>query len=139
MNRETQELNKKTNDELCALITRLNSQLLESRFKMAVGEVDKTHVISQIRKTIARCMFILNQRGYDISIGSHGVYFIDKKNHKVENMTNKIQKILSEPINASKKVSQKQETKTQKLETKSTTKQTTKLGDKLASIKKESK
>ena len=139
MNRETQELNKKTNDELCALITRLNSQLLESRFKMAVGEIDKTHIIQQIRKTIARWIFIVNQRGYDISIGSHGVYFIDKKNHKVENMTNKIQKILSEPINASKKVSQKQETKTQKLETKSTTKQTTKLGDKLASIKKESK
>ncbi|MBP5256878.1 MAG: 50S ribosomal protein L29 [Mycoplasma sp.] len=139
MNRETQELNKKTNDELCALITRLNSQLLESRFKMAVGEIDKTHIIQQIRKTIARCMFIVNQRGYDISIGSHGVYFIDKKNHKVENMTNKIQKILSEPINASKKALQKQETKTQKLEAKSTTKQTTKLGDKLASIKKESK
>ena len=124
MNRETQELNKKTNDELCALITRLNSQLLESRFKMAVGEIDKTHVIQQIRKTIARCMFIVNQRGYDISIGSHGVYFIDKKNHKVVNMTNKVQKILSEPINASKKSSQKQEAKTQKLEANTNTKHT---------------
>ena len=103
MNRETKELNTKTNDELCALITRLNSQLLESRFKMAVGEVDKTHVISQIRKTIARCMFILNQRGYDISIGSHGVYTIDKKINKVQNVTQKVQKILSEPETTSKK------------------------------------
>ena len=103
MNRETKELNTKTNDELCALITRLNSQLLESRFKMAVGEVDKTHVISQIRKTIARCMFILNQRGYDISIGSHGVYTIDKKTNKVQNVTQKVQKILSEPETTSKK------------------------------------
>ena len=103
MNRETKELNTKTNDELCALITRLNSQLLESRFKIAVGEVDKTHVISQIRKTIARCMFILNQRGYDISIGSHGVYTIDKKTNKVQNVTQKVQKILSEPETTSKK------------------------------------
>ena len=108
MNRETKELNTKTNDELCALITRLNSQLLESRFKMAVGEVDKTHVISQIRKTIARCMFILNQRGYDISIGSHGVYTIDKKTNKVQNVTQKVQKILSEPETASKKETKKE-------------------------------
>lgn len=112
MNRETKELNTKTNDELCALITRLNSQLLESRFKMAVGEVDKTHVISQIRKTIARCMFILNQRGYDISIGSHGVYTIDKKTNKVQNVTQKVQKILSEPETTSKKEAKKEEPKT---------------------------
>ena len=111
MNRETKELNTKTNDELCALITRLNSQLLESRFKMAVGEVDKTHVISQIRKTIARCMFILNQRGYDISIGSHGVYTIDKKTNKVQNVTQKVQKILSEPETTSKKETKKEEPK----------------------------
>ena len=112
MNRETKELNTKTNDELCALITRLNSQLLESRFKMAVGEVDKTHVISQIRKTIARCMFILNQRGYDISIGSHGVYTIDKKTNKVQNVTQKVQKILSEPETTSKKETKKEEHET---------------------------
>ena len=111
MNRETKELNTKTNDELCALITRLNSQLLESRFKMAVGEVDKTHVISQIRKTIARCMFVLNQRGYDISIGSHGVYTIDKKTNKVQNVTQKVQKILSEPETTSKKETKKEEPK----------------------------
>ena len=111
MNRETKELNTKTNDELCALITRLNSQLLESRFKMAVGEIDKTHVISQIRKTIARCMFILNQRGYDIAIGSHGVYTIDKKTHKVQNVTKNVQKILTEPTAASKKETKKEEAK----------------------------
>lgn len=111
MNRETKELNIKTNDELCALITRLNSQLLESRFKMAVGEVDKTHVILQIRKTIARCMFILNQRGYDVAIGSHGVYTIDKKTHKVQNVTQKVQKILTEPTVASKKETKKEEPK----------------------------
>ena len=45
MNKEVEQLNSKTNDELCALITRLNSQLLESRFKMAVGEVDILRVL----------------------------------------------------------------------------------------------
>jgi len=106
MNKETKELNTKTNDELCALITRLNSQLLESRFKVAVGEVDKTHVIKQIRKTIARCMFIISQRGYDISIGSHGVYFINKKDHKIEDVTKKVQKVLSQPEQVAKESKQ---------------------------------
>ncbi len=124
MNKETKELNTKTNDELCALITRLNSQLLESRFKVAVGEVDKTHVIKQIRKTIARCMFIISQRGYDISIGSHGVYFINKKDHKIEDVTKKVQKVLSQPEQATKeskqqvaKDSKHQEAKDSKLQT----------------------
>ena len=79
MNKEVEQLNSKTNDELCALITRLNSQLLESRFKMAVGEVEKTHIIQKIRKTIARCMYILSTRGFNITIGSHGIYLINKK------------------------------------------------------------
>lgn len=116
MNKETKELNTKTNDELCALITRLNSQLLESRFKVAVGEVDKTHVIKQIRKTIARCMFIISQRGYDISIGSHGVYFINKKDHKIEDVTKKVQKVLSQPEQVAKD-SKHQEAKDSKQQT----------------------
>jgi large subunit ribosomal protein L29 len=103
MNKEVEQLNSKTNDELCALITRLNSQLLESRFKMAVGEVEKTHVVQQIRKTIARCMYILNTRGYTITIGSHGIYLISKKDNKSENVTNKVQKILSQPEAEAKK------------------------------------
>ena len=106
MNREVKELQSKSNEELCALVTRLNSQLLESRFKMAMGEVQKTHIISQIRQTIARCMFILNQRDYDISIGSHGVYLIDKKNNKVRSVTDNVTKIL-ENKNVSNKNSRK--------------------------------
>ena len=50
MNKETQELNIKTHSELCALITKLNSQLLKSRFKMVVDVIDKTHVNKQISK-----------------------------------------------------------------------------------------
>ena len=103
MNKEVEQLNSKANDELCALITRLNSQLLESRFKMAVGEVEKTHIIQKIRKTIAKCMYILNTRGFNITIGSHGIYLIDKKNNKSANITEKVQKILSQSEAETKK------------------------------------
>lgn len=127
MNKETKELNTKTNDELCALITRLNSQLLESRFKVAVGEVDKTHVIKQIRKTIARCMFIISQRGYDISIGSHGVYFINKKDHKIEDVTKKVQKVLSQPEQAAKDSKQQIAKDSKHQEDKDSKQQTTKI------------
>ena len=109
MNKEVEQLNSKTNDELCALITRLNSQLLESRFKMAVGEVEKTHIIQKIRKTIARCMYILNTRGFNITIGSHGIYLINKKDNKSENITDKVQKILSQSEAETKKSAKKQE------------------------------
>ncbi len=50
------ELNQKTNEELCNLIVRLKLQLLESRFKMASGELEKTHKIREIRKTIAQAL-----------------------------------------------------------------------------------
>lgn len=127
MNKETKELNTKTNDELCALITRLNSQLLESRFKIAVGEVDKTHVIKQIRKTIARCMFIISQRGYDISIGSHGVYFINKKDHKIEDVTKKVQKVLSQPEQVAKESKQQTDKDSKHQEVKDSKQQATKV------------
>lgn len=127
MNKETKELNTKTNDELCALITRLNSQLLESRFKIAVGEVDKTHVIKQIRKTIARCMFIISQRGYDISIGSHGVYFINKKDHKIEDVTKKVQKVLSQPEQVAKESKQQADKDSKQQEVKDSKQQATKV------------
>ena len=127
MNKETKELNTKTNDELCALISRLHSQLLESRFKVAVGEVDKTHVIKQIRKTIARCMFIISQRGYDISIGSHGVYFINKKDHKIEDVTKKVQKVLSQPEQVAKESKQQVAKDSKHQEAKDSKQQTTKV------------
>lgn len=117
MNKEVEQLNSKTNDELCALITRLNSQLLESRFKMAVGEVEKTHIIQKIRKTIARCMYILSTRGFNITIGSHGIYLINKKDNKSENITDKVQKILSQSEAGAKK-SAKTEAKKQEVQAK---------------------
>ena len=39
MNKEMVELNKKSNEELCTLVTKLDNQLLECRFRMATGEL----------------------------------------------------------------------------------------------------
>ena len=95
MNREFQELNKKPNEEICALIVKLKSQLLESRFKMAMGEVSKTHVLPTIRNTIARCLYILQTRGYKVTTGTHGVYLIEIKTNKVTDLTKKVQATLA--------------------------------------------
>ena len=104
MNKEFQELTKKSNDEICALIVKLKSQLLESRFKMAMGEVSKTHVLPNIRNTIARCMFILNTRGLKITTGSHGVFLIDIKTNKVTDMTKKVNAVLTQQEEQAKKL-----------------------------------
>ena len=92
MNKEVEQLKTKSNEEICALITRLNSQLLESRFKMAAGEIEKTHLLRQIRTTIAQCMYILNTRGYTVSVGSHGIYLIERKDNKINDVTEKVSK-----------------------------------------------
>lgn len=107
MNKEVEQLKTKSNEELCALITRLNSQLLESRFKMAMGEVEKTHMLPQIRQTVARCMFILNQRGLKISVGSHGIYLIDKKTKKPTAITQKVQDLLKAQASGNAKATKK--------------------------------
>ena len=142
MNKEMKELNAKSNEEICALIARLNSQLLESRFKMAVGEVEKTHLLSQIRKTIARCMYMLNTRGFTISVGSHGIYLIDKKTNKITNMTDLVKKFLTtEGVVDTKKVEKKIETKQEEKQAKTPTKKSVTKKDvtKESTTKKETK
>ena len=96
MNKEVEQLKTKSNEEICALITRLNSQLLESRFKMAAGEIEKTHLLRQIRTTIAQCMYILNTRGYTVSVGSHGIYLIERKDNKINDVTEKVSKLIND-------------------------------------------
>ncbi|MGL4951763.1 MAG: 50S ribosomal protein L29 [Mycoplasma sp.] len=58
----TKDLRKKTNAELAELISKCKQQLLQIRFNVANGEVEKLHVIPEIRKTIARSLTILNER-----------------------------------------------------------------------------
>lgn len=61
----TKDLRKKSNAELAELITKCKQQLLEIRFNVANGEAEKLHVISDIKKTIARSLTILNERALE--------------------------------------------------------------------------
>lgn len=71
-----------TNEQLCAILARLKSQLIEARFKMSSGELEKLNVISQIKRTIARILTELTQRGFKASVCSYGVVLYDLKNKK---------------------------------------------------------
>jgi large subunit ribosomal protein L29 len=88
------ELRAKTNEELCSLIMRLKLQLLESRFRMASGELEKTNTLPEIRKTIARSLTILNERGIKLSIGTHGITMRNTKTNEVKSITNVVQEAL---------------------------------------------
>jgi large subunit ribosomal protein L29 len=88
------ELRAKTNEELCTLIMRLKLQLLESRFRMASGELDKTNALVDVRKTIARALTILHQRNIKLTIGTHGVTMYDTKNNTVKSINNLVEESL---------------------------------------------
>ncbi len=61
-NSMTKDLRKKSNAELAELISKCKEQLLQIRFSVANGEAEKLHVVSGIKKTIARSLTILNER-----------------------------------------------------------------------------
>ncbi|XQP55456.1 MAG: 50S ribosomal protein L29 [Mycoplasmoidaceae bacterium] len=117
MNKKFQqkEFAKMSNEELCAIAARLKFQLVEARFKMSSGELDKVNVINQIRKTIARIFTELTNRGYKVSIGSHGVtmYEIAKGNKPVALDPKKLQEFMEkdEKDNKKKKPAAKAEEK----------------------------
>lgn len=74
------ELIKKTDNELGHLILKLKHKLLEMRFRIANGEVEELHKVSEIKKTIARTMTVLTQRGIKISFTTHAIQLINKDN-----------------------------------------------------------
>jgi large subunit ribosomal protein L29 len=88
------ELRTKTNEQLCSLIMRLKLQLLESRFKMASGELEKTNKLPEIRKTIARALTVLGERDIKLSIGTHGITMINKKTGQTQSITNVVEDAL---------------------------------------------
>jgi large subunit ribosomal protein L29 len=92
-NSVNKELRTKTNEELCALVFRMKMQLLESRFKMAAGDMEKTHTIVDIRRTVARILTILKQRKIDLTIGTHGVTMYDRNDNTVTSLTKYVQAI----------------------------------------------
>lgn len=107
MNKKFQqkEFAKMSNEELCAIAARLKFQLVEARFKMSSGELEKVNIVNQIRKTIAKIFTELTNRGYKVSIGSHGVtmYEIDKGNKPVPLDPKKLQEFMEKENKDNKK------------------------------------
>lgn len=139
MNKKFQqkEFAKMSNEELCAIATRLKFQLVEARFKMSSGELEKVNLVKQIRKTIAKIFTELTNRGYKVSIGSHGVtmYEIDKKNKPTPLDPKKLQSLMDKQEKDTKqakpaaKAEDKKETKPAAKEVKPAAKEV-KKGDK---------
>jgi len=77
---KNKEFEKMSNEELCAIAMRLKIQLVEARFKMSSGEIEKISVIKQIRRMIAKIFTELTNRGFKVSIGAHGITMYDIKN-----------------------------------------------------------
>ncbi|XQP55727.1 MAG: 50S ribosomal protein L29 [Mycoplasmoidaceae bacterium] len=111
MNKKFQqkEFAKMSNEELCAIAARLKFQLVEARFKMSSGEIEKISVVNQIRKTIAKIFTELTNRGYKVSIGSHGVtmYDIEHGNKPVSLDPKKLQELMNKDEKDTKKQTKK--------------------------------
>lgn len=60
----TKDLRKKTNEELTDIVSKLKTQLIEIKFSVTSGETEKLANASEIRKTIARALTIINEREF---------------------------------------------------------------------------
>lgn len=111
------DLRTKTDYELVELIEKLKIQLLETRFKMANGELEAVHKRKEIKKTIAKAMTVLSERNVKIFFTSTDTQLIKEKNGKQEitsfnkisekNSSNKTDKNDSKKSTTSKKTSEK--------------------------------
>lgn len=129
---QNKEFEKMSNEELCAIAARLKFQLVEARFKMSSGELEKPSVIKEIRKTIAKIFTELTNRGFKVSIGSHGVTMYDLKN-KMKPIAldpKKLNQLMNKDQKDKKKPAEKKETKKPAEKPKATIKEKTKKEDK---------
>ena len=94
------DLRTKTDNELGSLISKLKTQLLEMRFKIANGEVEGLHKQKEIRKTIAMAMTVLSERNVKISFSTYSTQLIKRKG--------KTQQITSLPVVSEVKQTSKQ-------------------------------
>lgn len=60
----TKDLRKKTNEELTDIVSKLKTQLIEIKFSVTSGETEKLANASEIKKTIARALTIINEREF---------------------------------------------------------------------------
>ncbi|MEO2082944.1 MAG: 50S ribosomal protein L29 [Desulfurobacteriaceae bacterium] len=63
MKKYTEELRKKSNEELQKTLLELKEKLLKLRFKNAYGQLENTAEIRNTRRQIARILTILRERG----------------------------------------------------------------------------
>jgi large subunit ribosomal protein L29 len=56
-----EELKGKTQDELKKLLVESKKELFNLRFQKVSGELEKTHRVSVVRKTIAKIKTLVNQ------------------------------------------------------------------------------
>ena len=73
------ELKKNTNEQLCSLLAQLKMKLLEAKFKMSSGELEKLNLLKQMRKMIAQILTELTLRGFKACLTSYGVVLYDKE------------------------------------------------------------
>lgn len=64
MSSVTKDLRKKTNEELTDIVSKLKTQLIEIKFSVTSGETEKLANASEIKKTIARALTIINEREF---------------------------------------------------------------------------
>lgn len=97
------ELKKNTNEQLCALLAQLKMKLLEAKFKMSSGELEKLNLLKQMRKMIAQILTELTIRGFKACLTSYGVILYDKKNQPTiindEKLTQILKKIIPNKTN----------------------------------------
>ena len=110
---QNKEFAKMSNEELCAIAARLKFQLVEARFKMSSGELEKPSVIKEIRMTIAKIFTELTNRGYKVSIGSHGItmYDLNNKMKPIPLDPKKIAELMKDEKDTKKKPAAKAEAK----------------------------
>ena len=76
------ELRIKSNKELGQLVVKMKSKLLEYRFRDASGELDGSHKIKMVKKTIAIALTILSERNIKLSLSSNDHALIEIQDGK---------------------------------------------------------
>jgi large subunit ribosomal protein L29 len=61
---KTQQLRERTREELEEMYDDLREELFKLRAQSAVSQLEKSHRIREVRRTIARVMTILKDGGY---------------------------------------------------------------------------
>jgi len=59
---KTSEIRKMTTEEINTKIRDLKKELFDLRMKQATGNLEKTHQIDVLRKTVARLKTVLNEK-----------------------------------------------------------------------------